>query len=138
MIDLENTTRSDPDLDLLQNIADSLTKKDIEVVICPDRRIRELNALYRGRDKATDVLSFPLKHNDHLPLGTIVISADTAQAAADAHGHGFSEEIALLFIHGLLHLLGFDHEADSGQMRQEEAKLIEHFGLPSSLLVRNG
>jgi len=52
-------------------------------------------------------------------------------------GHSYNDEVTLLFIHGLLHLLGFDHEVDNGQMREEERKLIEYFSLPKSLILRS-
>jgi probable rRNA maturation factor len=71
------------------------------------------------------------------PLGSIVISSWHVEIKAKELGHTKRDEIALLFIHGVLHLLGYDHEVDNGEMRKEEQKLIEKFNLPKSLIVRN-
>ena len=70
------------------------------------------------------------------PLGSIVISSEHVINKAKELKHSISDEVTLLFIHGLLHLLGFDHEVDNGEMRDEEAKLIKQFSLPDSLIVR--
>ena len=72
----------------------------------------------------------------HIPLGSIVISVDYVTEVAKRLGHSYDEELSLLFIHGLLHLLGYDHEVDNGEMREREAKLIKTFNLPKSLIVR--
>lgn len=72
-----------------------------------------------------------------MPLGSIVISVDYAQEKANEFNHTLEEEITLLFIHGLLHLLGFDHEVDKGEHRTKEEELINTFNLPNSLIVRN-
>ncbi len=126
------------DEDLLQPIYASLTDRDVELILTDDAEIRQLNATYRGIDKATDVLSFPLEEMPGAPLGTIVISIDKVREKATELGHSQKEELQLLFIHGLLHLLGYDHESDEGEMRQKEAALIRTFGLPDSLIIRNG
>jgi probable rRNA maturation factor len=83
------------------------------------------------------VLSFPLEEMPHLPLGSIVISIDRAKEVSSRLSHDCDDEVALLFIHGLLHLLGYDHESDEGQMREKEASLIKEFDLPNSLILRN-
>ena len=70
------------------------------------------------------------------PLGSIVIAQGFVESKAKELGHTQKDECTLLFIHGLLHLLGFDHEVDSGAMREEEKKLIKKFNLPKSLIVR--
>jgi len=70
------------------------------------------------------------------PLGSIVISKDFVLSKANELQHSSQDEMTLLFIHGLLHLLGFDHEVDSGEMRLKEASLIKEFQLPTSLIVR--
>jgi len=137
LIEFENLTSYDFDIHLLEKIAKSVTKKDIEFVLCDDLHIRLLNKEFRGCDCATDVLSFPLESIPHAPLGTVIISLDRAKDEAKLYNHSVDEEIALLFIHGLLHLLGYDHEVDEGQMRQKEKELIEKFQLPKSLIVRN-
>jgi probable rRNA maturation factor len=95
-----------------------------------DKRIRELNRRFRDQDKATDVLSFPADpwetamcpENDAY-LGDIIISLNTAQRQASQQGHSLETEIKLLLLHGLLHLLGYDHETDKGQMRRKELRL---------------
>ena len=87
-------------------------------------------------NKPTDVLSFPSDPFPGAPLGSIVISVDKVASVAQELGHSENDELSLLFIHGLLHLLGFDHEIDSGEMRAKEVELIEKFNLPKSLIVR--
>jgi probable rRNA maturation factor len=136
VIEFENMTNLDLDVTVLENIANSLAKKDIEFVLCNDTYMQNINREFRAQDKTTDVLSFPLEDMPNAPLGTIVVSLDTASKAATRYNHAVEDEIALLFIHGLLHLLGYDHEVDEGQMRQKEVLLIEAFDLPQSLIVR--
>ncbi len=81
-------------------------------MITDDEHIRELNRTYRGKDKPTDVLSFPIceKVGDRLILGDVVISVDRAKAQAKEMGHSLEEEFQRLLIHGIIHLLGYDHE----------------------------
>lgn len=136
MIEIDNETTLKIDAVLLQKIADVFTKKDIELIVCSDSHIRELNKEHRNIDKATDVLSFPYDDMLMAPLGSIVISYEHVQLKAKELGHTNNEEFVLLFIHGLLHLLGFDHEIDNGEMRDKEAELIEMFSLPKSLIIR--
>ena len=83
------------------------------------------------------MLSFPLDGTKKDPLGSIIISIDYVYKASKELGHLAQDEFVLLFIHGLLHLLGYDHEVDNGEMRKEEEKLIKMFNLPKSLIVRN-
>jgi probable rRNA maturation factor len=143
IIDLDNQTSLNVDIDALEAIAQSLTNREIELIITDNESIRELNREYREKDKPTDVLSFPLETPFteqsvfDIPLGTIVISADYVKEKANTYGHTEQDELKLLFIHGLLHLLGYDHETDEGEMRQKEREIIEQFGLPSSLIIRN-
>ncbi len=136
MIELDNRTDLEIDLEHVQIMADTLTGRTIELIVCDDETIRELNREHRGIDRATDVLSFPYEEAPMMPLGSIVISADFVRKGAKVHGHGEADELTLLFLHGLLHLLGYDHETDTGQMRRKEKELIERFGLPQSLIVR--
>ncbi len=136
MIELDNRTDLEIDLEHVQIMADTLTGRTIELIVCDDETIRELNREHRGIDRATDVLSFPYEEAPMMPLGSIVISADFVRKGAKEHGHGEADELTLLFLHGLLHLLGYDHETDTGQMRRKEKELIERFGLPQSLIVR--
>ena len=137
MIEIEKRVEFNPDEALLSKIASKYTKKDIEIIITDNDEIQKLNAAHRGIDKPTDVLSFPYEKMKNTPLGTIVISIDKVNAVANELGHSPQQEFTLLFIHGLLHLLGFDHEIDGGEMRQEEEKLIRALNLPDSLIVRS-
>jgi len=138
MIDLENQTTVEIDTTLLEQIQQTLTSKECELILTDNPTIQELNKTHRNIDKPTDVLSFPLEFDlPHMPLGSIVISVDYAQKKANEFNHTLEEEITLLFIHGLLHLLGFDHEVDKGEHRAKEEELIKAFNLPNSLIVRN-
>ena len=137
MIDFDNRTNYCFDIKELEELYKYLTNKDIELILTTDEEIRELNKIHRNKDKATDVLSFPLEDMPGMPLGSIVISLDTAKRVANELGHSIEEEIKLLFIHGLLHLLGYDHEIDNGEMREKEKEIIEKFNLPKSLIIRN-
>ena len=137
MIDFDNRTNYCFDIKELEELYKYLTNKDIELILTTDEEIRELNNIHRNNDKATDVLSFPLEDMPGMPLGSIVISLDTAKRVANELGHSIEEEIKLLFIHGLLHLLGYDHEIDNGEMREKEKEIIEKFNLPNSLIIRS-
>ncbi len=101
---------------------------EVHVLITDDARIRDLNHRYRHVDRATDVLSFP--DGDEMPsgltlLGEIVISLETARRQAAELGHGELRELAELAMHGVLHLIGYDHENDRGQMDALEIELRE-------------
>ena len=122
---------------LLEQIEDFLGAGDVELVFVNDDEMREINREQRGIDKANDVLSFPYEQVPGGLMGSVVISTDTASRVADELGHSIECEIALLFLHGVLHILGYDHEIDDGQMRGKEKEVIEHFGLPDSLIIRN-
>ncbi len=138
MIDLDNETGFEIDILILEKITNSLTQKDIELLIVKNDEIQKLNKEHRNIDKATDVLSFPIDFDmPNMPLGSIVISTDFVEEKAKEYGHTFNEEFSLLFIHGILHLLGYDHEVDNGEHRQKEEELIKEFNLPDSLIVRN-
>lgn len=137
MIALDNQTGLEVNVEQLEKIASTLTDAPIELIITHNESIQELNAQYRDKDKPTDVLSFPMEQEiPGMPLGSIVISEDFVKEKAAQFGHQDHDELALLFIHGLLHLVGYDHEIDDGEMRQKEQELIEAFGLPKSLIVR--
>jgi probable rRNA maturation factor len=137
MIAIDNKTDIKIDLDILEDIASSITDRDIELLLVDDAHIRELNLHYREKDRPTDVLSFPLYHQvKNMPLGSIVISLDTAKEQAKEHNHSLKNEVAILFIHGMLHLLGFDHEADQGEMGSKEEELAQRFNLSLSLTKR--
>ena len=122
---------------LLEQIADFLGAGDVELVFVNDDEMRKINREHRGINKATDVLSFPYEQVSGGLMGSVVISTDTASRVASELGHSIECEIALLFLHGVLHILGYDHEIDNGQMREKEKEVIEHFSLPDSLIIRN-
>ncbi len=106
------------------------TKSELSISLVDDVEIRELNRTHRGRDRATDVLSFSLVEGDHALfrgnlLGDVVISVDTAKRQARARHQSLDEETARLMIHGVLHLIGHEHEEDTDyrRMRAEERRL---------------
>ncbi len=136
MIELDNRTTLNIETKIIEAIADFLTDKEIELIITDAKEMREINKTHRNIDKDTDVLSFPYEQMPMSPLGSIVISSSYLQDNSKEFGHSVDDELALLFIHGMLHLLGYDHEVDNGEMRIQEAELIEKFHLPKSLIVR--
>ena len=137
MITLDNQTHYPLSTDTLEAILSWLSTREVELTLCDDATIATLNAQYRSQNRATDVLSFPIESDfEFMPLGSVVISLDRATQVATELGHTIDDEIALLFIHGVLHLLGYDHEVDGGEMRAKEVEIIEVFGLPLSLIVR--
>jgi len=136
MIEIDNRTSLEVNDHLLNTIAKSLTNKEIELIITTEDEIKTINKNSRGIDKSTDVLSFPYENMPMAPLGSIMISSLHVETKAKELGHSMDNELTLLFIHGLLHLLGYDHEIDNGEMRNKEAKLIKKFNLPKSLIVR--
>ena len=91
------------------------------IAFVSDKKIRELNRQFRGVDKATDVLSFPAEEPNN--LGDVAISVETAAAQAKENRLSFENEIAQLMLHGLLHLSGYDHETDNGEMNRLELRL---------------
>ena len=113
-------------------------EREVEVYILEDEDMAELNFTHRGKEGITDVLSFPCEAVvEGLPLGSIVMSSTLIESKAREYSHSLESEATLLFIHGLLHLLGYDHEVDNGEHREREKELIEVFDLPKSLIVRN-
>ncbi len=128
---------SDEKCEFLESIASFLSPKDVELIFVNSKEMQEINLMQRKQNKTTDVLSFPLENiDDKLPLGSIVINIELAEQKAKELGHSFKEEVSLLFIHAMLHLLGFDHENDNGEMREKEKELIGYFNLPKSLIIR--
>jgi probable rRNA maturation factor len=136
MIELDNQTSLTVNEKFLNSISSTLTNKEIELMVVSQEEMREINRAQRNIDKSTDVLSFPYEDMPMAPLGSIVISVSHVEEKAKELGHQESDELSLLFIHGLLHLLGYDHEVDNGEMREMEAKLIKEFHLPKSLIIR--
>jgi len=135
-----------------------LGRRDYNVCLVDDREIKRLNSLYRGEDRATDVLSFPWNAQRRQPrsrarserarprdasrsaregaavefknfLGDIVISVDTAKRNARREGHSTLNEVRWLILHGLLHLLGYNHEHDQGEMTRLELALRSRLGI---------
>ncbi|MGO8733085.1 MAG: rRNA maturation RNase YbeY [Terriglobia bacterium] len=121
-----------------------LGRRDCNVCLVDDREIKRLNSLYRGKNRATDVLSFPWNARpSHASrsaqervalefknfLGDIVISVDTAKRNARQEGHSTLNEIRWLILHGLLHLLGYNHESDQGEMTRLELALRSRLGI---------
>ena len=99
---------------------------DVSVLVTSDEEIRRLNRIYRGKNKPTDVLSFPAPapvHGHEHMAGDLAISAETAARQAAEIGHPLAMELQILLLHGLLHLGGYDHEADQGQMERKEAAI---------------
>lgn len=113
---------------------------EVSVLLARDVTIRTLNRDYRKKDKATDVLSFPVNEFHGAAAkqaGDLAISLETAQRQADEHGHSLQTEVKILMLHGLLHLAGYDHETDKGQMARKESALRKELDLPSGLIQRS-
>jgi probable rRNA maturation factor len=108
-----------------------------DCLIAGDAEIRRLNRDFRRQDQTTDVLSFPAPPNgrEHF-LGDIAISLARAGAQARQYGHSIEDEIRILMLHGVLHLMGFDHEVDGGRMARAEKRWRERLGLPGGLIER--
>jgi probable rRNA maturation factor len=111
----------------------------VSVLLTTDKTIRRLNRQFRGKDKATDVLSFPAAsavQSREKVAGDLAISLPTARRQARGQGHPLAIELKVLILHGLLHLAGFDHEIDNGQMARRERLLRGRLGLPQGLIER--
>ena len=121
---------------------------EVSVRFTSDSEITRLNKTFRGKNKATDVLSFPAaqfsgqgmsesKADKHPRFaGDLAISIDTAKRQADQFGHSLQIELKILLLHGLLHLAGYDHESDEGEMAAREEELRRRFRLPVTLIAR--
>jgi probable rRNA maturation factor len=105
-------------------------------LVTGDDELRNLNRQFRKKDDATDVLSFPSGAADH--LGEIAISFDRARMQAADFGHSIEDEVRVLMLHGVLHLVGMNHERDNGEMRRVEQRWRRRLGLPSGLIERAG
>jgi probable rRNA maturation factor len=108
----------------------------VTVAVTTDARVRALNRRFRGVTKPTDVLSFPAGEPGE--LGDIVIARGVASRQARERGHSLATELKVLALHGLLHLLGYDHEQDAGRMARAEARLRRRGGLEAGLIERAG
>jgi len=106
------------------------------VLVTSSRRMRQLNAQFRGKDYSTDVLSFPPPSFVKGFSGDIAVSGDIAARNALLLGHSVSSEVKILVLHGVLHLAGYDHVSDNGQMAEKELRLRRKLGLPAALIER--
>jgi probable rRNA maturation factor len=119
----------------LASVAPARAGGGVTIAIVPDGRVQQLNRRYRRKDVATDVLSFPSDEPDC--LGDVVIAAGVARRQAANAGHSLQHELRVLALHGLLHLLGYDHERDGGRMARVEARLRRRGGLREGLIERH-
>lgn len=116
---------------------------EVHVLLADDATLKRLNYTFRGKNKPTDVLSFPAAaatvffgEPETELAGDLAISLETAARQAARFGHTLRDEVQVLLLHGVLHLAGFDHELDSGEMAAREAELRQKLGLPTSLIAR--
>jgi probable rRNA maturation factor len=122
----------------LREFFDALVRRvargcEVTCLITGDRELRRLNRQFRGKNYATDVLSF----SSGTGGGEIAISLDRAVAQAAEYGHSVGDEVRILMLHGLLHLAGFDHENDSGDMARAETRWRKRLGLQAGLIERS-
>lgn len=110
----------------------------VSVLLTGDKEIQRLNRDFRGKDKATDVLSFPAGDGvgRRRTAGDLAISVETAARESERRGHALDLELRVLLLHGVLHLAGFDHETDQGQMARKENVLRKKLGLEHGLIAR--
>jgi probable rRNA maturation factor len=108
----------------------------VNVLVTTSQELRALNRRFRKKDKTTDVLSFPPMFDQGF-AGDIAISADIAARNAKHLGHSAAEEVKILVLHGALHLAGYDHESDKGEMARVERRLRKTLSLPLGLIERN-
>jgi probable rRNA maturation factor len=109
---------------------------EVHVLLANDATLQRLNRQFRGKNTATDVLSFPAAESGSGVAGDLAISLETAAQQAKCFGHSLRDEVRVLLLHGVLHLAGFDHEKDAGEMAVREANLRRELGLESSLIAR--
>ena len=112
---------------------------DVNVMLTANQHMRRLNQQFRQVDKPTDVLSFPAHQpvgSDDEYAGDLAISIEIAENNAQRLGHSLQEEIKILMLHGILHLAGYDHESDDGEMAHLEDRLRRRLGLPTALISR--
>jgi probable rRNA maturation factor len=119
-----------------KSLKEMKARATFSLILVSDRQIRKLNKEWMGKDKATDVLSFPLELEPPPPalpweVGEIVISMERARAQAKSFGHSFEREFAFLFVHGVLHVLGFDHmnAADEKDMFGRQKQILNSLGI---------
>lgn len=138
MIDIVNLQRKIkldlPTLKLFsRSLAAEIADRKFSIAFIADERMKQLNETFRGKESTTDVLSFPHEPDDFDPdknnLGDIVISAEQAQKQAAENGLSLEAEIKQLILHGALHLCGYDHETDEGEMNARELELRDKLGI---------
>jgi probable rRNA maturation factor len=113
-------------------------KGEVNILVTSSHELRRLNRTFRRKDKPTDVLSFPAVSGlSESQVSDVAISAEIAAKNAQQLGHSTAEEIKILTLHGLLHLAGYDHERDHGEMAQKERRLRRSLGLPVGLIERS-
>ena len=117
-------------IDVSDGIKDLITKvvKEVSIALVDNEYIKELNAEYRELDEPTDVLSFPLGEDI---LGDIIVSLERAESQAEEYNHSLDREVGFLVVHGMLHLLGYDHkeEAAKEEMRKREEEVLNRLDL---------
>jgi probable rRNA maturation factor len=124
----------------LETAAPASARGEVTVALVSDGRMRSLNRSFRGKDYSTDVLSFVMAAGEATPaprqLGDIVIAVGIARRQAAEARHSMTTELRVLALHGLLHLLGYDHDTDAGRMARAEARLRRRAGLHEGLIDR--
>jgi len=123
----------------LRGVAPPRARGTVSIALVSDARIQVLNRTYRGKNYATDVLSFPANPESRTPnpvLGDIAIARGVLRRQAREAGHSERIELRILALHGLLHLLGYDHERDAGRMQRVERRLRRRGGLREGLIER--
>ncbi|MGB8011123.1 MAG: rRNA maturation RNase YbeY [Terriglobales bacterium] len=108
----------------------------VNVLLTTSAEMKSLNRRFRGKNKPTDVLSFPSEFDARKHAGEIAVSAEIATKNAHALGHSPAEEVKILALHGVLHLRGYDHECDNGLMARREKQLRAQLRLPVGLIER--
>lgn len=110
----------------------------VTVLVTSSQELQRLNFRFRGKDMPTDVLSFPAPVAEAAKIaGDVAISAEIAAQNARRLGHSPAEEVKILALHGVLHLAGYDHESDRGEMARKEGHLRQQLGLSATLIARN-
>jgi probable rRNA maturation factor len=115
-------------------------REPVNVLVTSSSELRALNQRFRGADKATDVLSFPsppvVRSKARPMAGEVAVSAEIARENAERLGHSVANEVKILVLHGMLHLAGYDHERDDGEMARKESRLRRHLKLEAGLIER--
>jgi len=113
-------------------------RKTVNIAVLSNREVQALNRRFRGKNKSTDVLSFPAANGFGDFAGDIAIAREIATLNAARLGHSFADEVKILSLHGILHLAGYDHETDKGEMRRKEEHTRRLLKLPLGLIERSG